>query len=153
MLGDGPVANKSDAAARSVKEGQTSSAAAAQRAAAMTALGTPPPETRGDEQRVTSSALDAAADGRADPEGYVNPFASNDAGGDETKDSDEDRMGLDGGFAEAKSNTVHLSNIRGVVLEKVVEYLDWNAKYSDAPKDVDIPPFEPRIPPDLALEL
>lgn len=102
----------------------------------------------------TSHASSAAetADGGGDPAGYVNPFAAADDGA-AGNGKDDDDMGLASGFAEAQSNTVHLNNIRSAVLEKVVEYLQWNAKYSDAPKDADIPPFEPRIPPDLALEL
>jgi hypothetical protein len=61
-------------------------------------------------------------------------------------------MGLEGGFAEARSNRIVLPNMRGIVLEKVVEYLCWYGKYQHA-KDVDIPKFEPRILPEIALEL
>ena len=57
-----------------------------------------------------------------------------------------------GGFAEAQSNTVSLQ-IRGEVLEKVIEYLMWKTKYSDASSTVDIPDFQNRIPPEIALEL
>ena len=60
--------------------------------------------------------------------------------------------GEGGGFAEAQSNTVSLQ-IRGEVLEKVIEYLMWKTKYSDASSTVDIPDFQNRIPPEIALEL
>lgn len=96
----------------------------------------------------TSTAIEAIkAD---DPDGYVNPFASNN---DANEADDKDReLGLEGGFAEARSNRIVLPNMRGIVLEKVVEYLCWYGKYQHA-KDVDIPKFEPRILPEIALEL
>jgi hypothetical protein len=85
----------------------------------------------------------------SDPEGYSNPFAVNAA----DEDQDGGKMnGLESGFAEAKSNRINLPNMRGIVLEKVVEYLCWYGKYLNA-KDVDIPKFEPRIMPEIALEL
>lgn len=58
-----------------------------------------------------------------------------------------------GGFAEAETLTARLNQIRGVVLEKVVEYLVWKQKYNDSTADVDIPHFQNRIPPEIALEL
>ncbi|PWN51432.1 hypothetical protein IE53DRAFT_386172 [Violaceomyces palustris] len=42
---------------------------------------------------------------------------------------------------------------RGEVLEKVVEYLIYNTKYSQTSNDADIPDFQNRIPPEIALEL
>jgi hypothetical protein len=108
------------------------------------ALGTPPPE---EDSTPTTTAGKASE--------YVNPFAS----GPVEEDGAVDGLIDDGvdtpfadGFAEARDNTVHLSNIRGVILEKVVEYLCHTAKYSKS-KDTDIPNFEHRIPPELALEL
>jgi hypothetical protein len=85
----------------------------------------------------------------ADPDGYVNPFASNVNGEDDDSDVE---LPFENGFAEAQSNTVKFPNIRGVILEKVVEYLCWNARYFDA-KDVDIPDFQHRIKPEIAVEL
>lgn len=58
-----------------------------------------------------------------------------------------------GGFAEAETLTANLNQIRGVVLEKVVEYLVWKQKYNDSTADTDIPHFQNRIPPEIALEL
>lgn len=84
-----------------------------------------------------------------DPEGYENPFAPS----TESRIDDEAKeTGLEGGFAEARSNRIVLPNMRGIVLEKVVEYLCWYGKYQHA-KDIDIPKFEPRIMPEIALEL
>lgn len=60
-------------------------------------------------------------------------------------------MGEGGGFAEAESNTARLQ-IRGEVLEKVIEYLHFKTKYSGA-TNVDVPDFRNRIPPEIALEL
>ncbi|KAJ1038951.1 hypothetical protein NDA11_002296 [Ustilago hordei] len=60
-------------------------------------------------------------------------------------------MGEGGGFAEAESNTARLQ-IRGEVLEKVIEYLHFKTKYGAA-ADLDIPDFKNRIPPEIALEL
>lgn len=42
---------------------------------------------------------------------------------------------------------------RAAVLEKVVEYLEWNNKYKDASEGTRIPDFQKNIPPELALEL
>lgn len=113
--------------------GESSNHVAAAKASAMTAVGTSPHKASEND----------------DPEGYVNPFASTD---DDSSSAKQD-SGLASGFVEAQSNRVYLPNIRGPVLEKVVEYLEWNAKYSDAPKDIDIPNFGSRISPDIALEL
>lgn len=89
----------------------------------------------------------------ADPEGYVNPFAAgNDAQDGKDVDQDTRAFSFENGFAEAQSNVVRLPNIRGAILEKVVEYLCWSAKYAHA-KDGDIPGFEHRIPPEIALEV
>lgn len=60
-------------------------------------------------------------------------------------------MGEGGGFAEAESNTARLQ-IRGEVLEKVIEYLHFKTKYGAA-ADMDVPDFKNRIPPEIALEL
>lgn len=112
--------------------------------------------TKGDiavEQPPTAISVAAPALASAnndDPEGYVNPFAA--SNGDKKDDDIEKEMGLEGGFAEARSNRIVLPNMRGIVLEKVVEYLCWYGKYQHA-KDVDIPKFEPRIMPEIALEL
>lgn len=92
----------------------------------------------------------------ADPEGYVNPFAVDSSESRQGLGGDgDDQMGLNalnGGFAESRSNRITLPNMRGIVLEKVIEYLCWYGKYQNA-KDVDIPKFEPRIMPEIALEL
>ncbi|AXA49446.1 transcription elongation factor B, polypeptide 1 [Malassezia restricta] len=57
----------------------------------------------------------------------------------------------DGGFSEAESGICTLQ-IRGQVLEKVVEYLQWHARYSHQ-SQYPIKEFESKIPPELALEL
>ncbi|CAO1620515.1 unnamed protein product [Sympodiomycopsis kandeliae] len=59
---------------------------------------------------------------------------------------------LEGGFEESETQTVQLQ-IRAPVLEKVVAYLQWAHKYSDAAEGARIPDFQKNIPPELALEL
>ena len=73
-------------------------------------------------------------------------------------------------FAESASNTCPVSERyalvslcpcaeadamrnRGVVVEKLCEYLQYKATYEDAPRNDDIPDFTERIPPEVALEL
>jgi transcription elongation factor B subunit 1 len=51
-------------------------------------------------------------------------------------------------FAEANSKIIKLHDMDGPVLEKVVEYLYYNAKYKDS---VDVPEFA--VPTEMALEL
>lgn len=55
------------------------------------------------------------------------------------------------GFSEAESGECRLQ-IRGQVLEKVVEYLQWHARNTDR-TEFNIKDFERKIPPELALEL
>ncbi|CCU97842.1 unnamed protein product [Malassezia sympodialis ATCC 42132] len=57
----------------------------------------------------------------------------------------------EGGFSEAQSGVCQLQ-IRGQVLEKVVEYLQWHARNQDR-SEFSIKDFERKIPPELALEL
>lgn len=57
----------------------------------------------------------------------------------------------EGGFFEAESGICQLQ-IRGQVLEKVVEYLQWHARYAQHDQ-YPIKEFERKIPPELALEL
>ncbi|WFD46553.1 elongin C [Malassezia furfur] len=56
-----------------------------------------------------------------------------------------------GGFSEAESGVCRLQ-IRGQVLEKVVEYLQWHARNIHR-SEFSIKDFERKIPPELALEL
>jgi transcription elongation factor B subunit 1 len=51
-------------------------------------------------------------------------------------------------FEEGTTRTVQLPDIDGAVMEKVVEYLYYNAKYRDS---VDVPEFS--VPTEMALEL
>lgn len=105
----------------------------------MNGRATPPPQES-----------NTAANG-ADPDGYVNPFASNAGVGEDEADSDVE-LPFENGFAEAQTSIVKFPNIRGIILEKVVEYLCWNARYFNA-KDIDIPDFQHRIKPEIAVEL
>lgn len=64
------------------------------------------------------------------------------------------------GFSEAESGICNLqiryvakiNDNSGQVLEKVVEYLQWHARYSHQAQ-YPIKEFESKIPPELALEL
>lgn len=51
-------------------------------------------------------------------------------------------------FEEGQTNTIKLHDIDGTVLEKVVEYLYYNRKWTDS---VDVPEFA--VPTEMALEL
>lgn len=51
-------------------------------------------------------------------------------------------------FTESEENEIHFRELRGVILEKVCEYLNYKDKYLNA---LDIPEFE--VDPELALEL
>ncbi|KIP05739.1 hypothetical protein PHLGIDRAFT_107850 [Phlebiopsis gigantea 11061_1 CR5-6] len=59
---------------------------------------------------------------------------------------------LDAGFAEASANTCRAEE-RGVVVEKLCEYLQYKWTYERASPKEDIPDFSERIPPEVALEL
>lgn len=116
--------------------------------ATMNDRATPPPPPKG-------SGMTNEANG-SDPDGYVNPFASNTQTNENLSDNDdlEGKFGttFESGFAEAQSKIVKFPDIRGIILEKVIEYLCWNAKYFNA-KDEDIPDFKHRIRPEIAVEL
>lgn len=61
-----------------------------------------------------------------------------------------------GGFAEGQAGRAVFPQVRGVILEKALEYLHWHRQHSTpgnnasrfAPTD-----FERRIPPEMVLEL
>ncbi|ETW75315.1 hypothetical protein HETIRDRAFT_244312, partial [Heterobasidion irregulare TC 32-1] len=55
-------------------------------------------------------------------------------------------------FSEAERQTCHLQE-RGIVVEKVVEYLLYKTTYENTPAKVDIPDFFERIQPEIALEV
>lgn len=42
---------------------------------------------------------------------------------------------------------------RGIVVEKLCEYLQYKYTYENAPPKEDVPEFTERIPPEVALEL
>lgn len=78
---------------------------------------------------------------------------------------------LNNDFAEAASNTcpvnercvlhrLRTSSVllnytvnRGIVVEKLCEYLQYKHTYENAPVKEDVPEFTERIPPEVALEL
>lgn len=61
------------------------------------------------------------------------------------------RTMLEGPFKE-KNGRIELPSIDSRVLQKVVEYLEYNQQYKDADREVeDVPEFE--IPTEMALEL
>ncbi|EOR03676.1 Elongin-C [Wallemia ichthyophaga EXF-994] len=63
-----------------------------------------------------------------------------------------DMLGEDSAFSESMSNTCNL-DIRGVVLEKVCEYLLFKQRYESVDNKETVPDFQERIPPEIALEL
>ncbi|KAF8316115.1 POZ domain-containing protein [Clavulina sp. PMI_390] len=58
----------------------------------------------------------------------------------------------DSNFAEALSNTCHIP-ARDVVAQKVVEYLCHKSQFQNAKSNEEVPDFQERIPPEIALEL
>ncbi|KAB5590449.1 hypothetical protein CTheo_6112 [Ceratobasidium theobromae] len=63
----------------------------------------------------------------------------------------KDMLDVDLGFSEARSKTCSLA-FRAAVVEKVVEYLNFRYLYKNA-KSHEIPEFNKRVPPEIALEL
>ncbi len=59
----------------------------------------------------------------------------------------------DATFLEARAGRAKFPNVRGVILEKVIEYLCWNAQNSEASEAERIGDFDKRIPPEMAMEL
>ncbi|EKM48322.1 uncharacterized protein PHACADRAFT_167536 [Phanerochaete carnosa HHB-10118-sp] len=59
---------------------------------------------------------------------------------------------LNNDFAEAASNTCPI-NERGIIVEKLCEYLQYKHTYENALPRQDGPDFTERIPPEIALEL
>lgn len=61
------------------------------------------------------------------------------------------RSMLDGPFKE-KDGHINLPEMSSEVVQKIVEYLEYNLKYKDAdPNKEDIPEFD--VPTDMSLEL
>ncbi|KAF7789245.1 hypothetical protein EIP86_000186 [Pleurotus ostreatoroseus] len=61
-------------------------------------------------------------------------------------------FGAIGSFAESAFNTCPV-NARAIVTEKLCEYMQYKQTYENAPAKEDIPDFQERIPPEVALEL
>ncbi|THH29319.1 hypothetical protein EUX98_g4860 [Antrodiella citrinella] len=61
-------------------------------------------------------------------------------------------LNTESNFAEAASNTCAMSE-RGVIVEKLCEYLTYKTLYEKAPPKEDIPDFMERLAPEIALEL
>ncbi|KAI0079210.1 POZ domain-containing protein [Panus rudis PR-1116 ss-1] len=61
-------------------------------------------------------------------------------------------LDADSNFSEASSNICVL-NERGVIVEKLCEYLSYKCLYQNAPPKEDIPDFLERIQPEISLEL
>ncbi|KAH8096868.1 POZ domain-containing protein [Cristinia sonorae] len=61
-------------------------------------------------------------------------------------------LSTESNFAEAASNTCPMSE-RGVIVEKICEYLTYKALYEKAPPKEEIPDFLERLAPEISLEL
>ncbi|EJF61552.1 POZ domain-containing protein [Dichomitus squalens] len=55
-------------------------------------------------------------------------------------------------FSEALSNICPM-NERGIIVEKLSEYLIYKSTYEGAKKNEDIPDFQERVQPEISLEL
>ncbi|OSX62385.1 hypothetical protein POSPLADRAFT_1143092, partial [Postia placenta MAD-698-R-SB12] len=60
-------------------------------------------------------------------------------------------LNAESSFAEAVSNTCAI-NERGIVVEKLCEYLAYKSLYENAPQK-EIPDFTERLMPEIVLEL
>ncbi|KAM5543822.1 hypothetical protein V8D89_002439 [Ganoderma adspersum] len=58
----------------------------------------------------------------------------------------------DSNFVEATSNTCAMDE-RGIIVEKLAEYLIYKSTYENAKKNEDIPDFQERVNPEISLEL
>ncbi|KAI1792196.1 POZ domain-containing protein, partial [Ganoderma leucocontextum] len=58
----------------------------------------------------------------------------------------------DASFSEAISNTCTI-NERGIIVEKLSEYLIYKSTYENARKNEEIPDFQERVTPEISLEL
>lgn len=54
------------------------------------------------------------------------------------------------GFSESLTNEIHFSEIRGIILDKVCQYLCYKYKY-ETTNSIDLPEFV--IPPEITLEV
>ncbi|TCD65373.1 hypothetical protein EIP91_002737 [Steccherinum ochraceum] len=61
-------------------------------------------------------------------------------------------LSTESNFAEAASNTCPMSE-RGIIVEKLCEYLTFKTLYEKVPPKEDIPDFMERLAPEIALEL
>ncbi|OCB89480.1 POZ domain-containing protein [Sanghuangporus baumii] len=64
----------------------------------------------------------------------------------------EEAMSDGGGFEEAMSGICHVSE-RGIIVEKLLEYLVYKKLYDNSQNPKDVPDFQERIIPEIALEL
>ncbi|KDN44265.1 POZ domain-containing protein [Tilletiaria anomala UBC 951] len=62
-------------------------------------------------------------------------------------------LDMSSGFAEAQAGKAKFLDVRGVILEKVIEYLCWNMQNSNLGENERMSDFERRIPPEMVLEL
>ncbi|KAI0704534.1 POZ domain-containing protein [Earliella scabrosa] len=63
-----------------------------------------------------------------------------------------DMLNAESSFSEALSNTCPM-NERGIIVEKLAEYLVYKSLYEGSKKNEDIPDFQERVFPEISLEL
>ncbi|KAG7095064.1 hypothetical protein E1B28_005854 [Marasmius oreades] len=56
-------------------------------------------------------------------------------------------------YAESETKTYHATNDRGIIVQKLIEYMSFKAHYSKAKGDVPINELMERIPPEIVLEV
>lgn len=71
------------------------------------------------------------------------------------KESSSKSVPLTGGFSETKTKTYEASDHRGIIVQKLIEYMAFKAHYETVgPKEeVPVNEFMERIPPEIVLEL
>ncbi|KAJ8082443.1 elongin C [Marasmius tenuissimus] len=62
-------------------------------------------------------------------------------------------LDMSSGYAESESKTYRATNDRGIIVQKLVEYMSFKAHYSKSKDDVPVNEFMERIPPEIVLEV
>ncbi|KAK7062654.1 elongin C [Paramarasmius palmivorus] len=62
-------------------------------------------------------------------------------------------LDMSSGYSESETKTYNASNDRGIIVQKLLEYMCFKAHYSNTKRKVPLNEFMDRIPPEIVLEL
>ncbi|EEB93311.1 hypothetical protein MPER_08053 [Moniliophthora perniciosa FA553] len=62
-------------------------------------------------------------------------------------------LDTDSGYSESETKTYHASNDRGIIVQKLLEYMCFKAHYTNSKEQVPVNELMDRIPPEIVLEL